>query len=389
MNVINVTGYKIYNSSIVKGDGCYLYDNNGDRYIDFESGVWALPLGHNCKRVNDAIIKQLSEISHIGFRFSHKVVEEAAGILLDIMKLNQGKCVFLSSGSEAVEFAVKIIKKVTGRPYLLKLKNHYLSAYGDSGHLISDKWISIDCQGYTDCSDYEDLLKDIPFEKIGAFVFEPGNASGNVRLPDKELVHAIVSKIKEHKGWIVVDEVTTGIGRTGKWFGYQHYDIQPDIIACGKGLGNGYPVSAVGISGEFCDSLEKTDFTYAQSHQNDPLGCAVAKEVLTVIKEEGYIDKAIKKGVYLTNKLSELQMKHSCIKEVRGVGLMCSIEFQNSVDSVLLEKLHRQLFDEGFYTGLKLQTKVLRFYPPLIIEEQMIDELIKVLDNILSNLRAD
>lgn len=386
MNLLNVTGYKIYNSSVVKADGCYLYDEKENRYIDFESGVWALALGHNCKRVNDAIIRQLGEISHMGFRFSHKLVEETAGLLLDIMKLNHGKCVFLSSGSEAVEFAVKIIKKVTGRPYLLSLKNHSMSAYGISGNLNSDNWITVDWQECKDKSEYEELLKSIPFDKIGAFVFEPGNASGNVKLPDKELVQAVVSRVREHKGWVAVDEVTTGIGRTGKWFGFQHYDIQPDIIACGKGLGNGYPISAVGISGEFCDLLEKTDFVYAQSHQNDPLGCAVVKEVLTVIREEDYLDKAVKKGVYLKNKLSELQKKHSCIKEVRGVGLMCSIEFQNFPDSDILEKLHKQLFDEGFYTGLKLQTGVIRFYPPLIIEEQMIDALIESLDNLLNKL---
>jgi len=355
--------------------------------MDFESGVWALPLGHNSIPVNNVIIKQLSEISHTGYRYTHPIVEEAAGMLLEIMNLNQGKCVFLSSGSEAVEFAVKIIKKVAGKKYLLGLDNHYLSAYGISGNLKSDNWITIDWQSYTDKSNYKFLINDIPFDEVGAFVFEAGNASGNVKLPDKELVHSLITKIREHNGWVVVDEVTTGIGRMGKWFGFQHYDILPDIIACGKGLGNGYPVSAVGICKRLCDLLENTDFVYAQSHQNDPLGCAVAKEVLTVISEEKLLDKAAEKGLYLRDKLSELQRKHSCIKEVRGVGLMCAIELHDVIDPEMMEEIHRQLFDAGFLVGLKLKTRVIRFYPPLIIENHMIDALTDALGNILSNLK--
>lgn len=123
---------------------------------------------------------------------------------------------FLSSGSEAVEFAAKLVRKVTDKQYLLSLDKHYLSAYGITGDMKSDYWISIDWQAHTEKSNDDILIKDIPFEKIGAFVFEAGNASGNVKLPPKELIHTIVSKIREHKGWVVVDEVTTGIGRTGK-----------------------------------------------------------------------------------------------------------------------------------------------------------------------------
>lgn len=199
MKILNVTGYETYNSSIVKGDGCYVIDSSGKRYIDFEAGVWALPLGHNNLQVNSVIIKQLSEISHTAYRYNHPIVEEAADELLQIMNLNEGKCLFLSSGSEAVEFAVKVIDKVSDKPYLLKLDKYYLSAYGISGNTNSGPWISIDLESYIDkhASSYDDLLKDIPFEQIGAFVFEAGNASGTVGLPPQELIQTIVSKVKE------------------------------------------------------------------------------------------------------------------------------------------------------------------------------------------------
>jgi acetylornithine aminotransferase len=388
MNLLNTSGYEIYNKSITKGDGCYVFDSNNTRYIDFEAGVWALPLGHNNIEVNNALIKQLSEISHIGYRFSHAVVEEAAASLLRIMNLDQGKCLFLSSGSEAVEFAVKVIKAVTDKPYLLNLDKYYLSAYGATGNTSSDPWISLDWRACLQKgqSNYDEILKDIPFEQIGAFVFEAGNGSGNVWLPPKDLIQVITSRVKEYGGWIVVDEVTVGMGRTGKWFGFEHYGIHPDIIACGKGLGNGYPVSAVGVSRKICDLLEKSSFAYAQSHQNDPLGCAVAKEVIRVINEKGLLEQATRRGKYLLEKLSNLKNIHSCIKEVRGIGLLCAIEFKDSIDEETVSIIHRRLFDAGFVVGLKLATNVMRFYPPLIIEEDMIDAMIKALNDILEQL---
>ena len=389
MKVLNVTGCELYQSSIIKGEGCYVIDSSGNKYLDFEAGVWALPLGHNNLRVNDAIIRQLGEISHTAYRYTHPIVEEAAADLLHIMKLDTGKCVFLSSGSEAVEFGIKIANKISGRPKLLNLDKHYLSAYGVAGSIKSSPWVSIDWQSFEkeQRNDYDFLLKDIPFEEISAFVFEAGNSSGNVMLPPKELIHAIVSKVKKHGGWIVVDEVTTGIGRTGAWFGYQNYDIQPDIIACGKGLGNGYPVSAVGISNEVCELLEKTDFAYGQSHQNDPLGAAVAKEVLAVINEEDVLRQSIETGKYLIDQLSELKAKYNCIKEVRGIGLMCALEFESSLDADTLNTIHKKLFEAGFIVGLRVAAKLLRFYPPLIIEKDMIKAMVEAMDSILVTVK--
>ena len=388
MKILNVTGCEIYNPSIVTSNGCYVVDSIGKNYIDFESGVWALPLGHNNLKVNHAMINQMSGISHTAYRYNHPIVEETADALLEIMNMKDGKCLFLSSGSEAVEFAVKVINKISERPYLLNLEHHYLSAYGTCGNTHTSSWISIDWKQYVNdnLSNYDEILRDIPFHQVAAFVFEAGNASGCVELPPKELIHAIVSKVKENNGWIVVDEVTVGMGRTGKWFGFEHYNIQPDIIACGKGLGNGYPISAVGVCKEICELLEKMDFIYGQSHQNDPLGCSVAKEVITIIKEMDLLRKTTRSGEYLINKLSELKSKHSCIKEVRGIGLLCAIEFTDLVDQRMLSSIHRKLFDAGFIVGLKLAKNVLRFYPPLIIENHMSDEMIESLDSILQNI---
>ena len=136
-----------------------------------------------------------------------------------------------------------------------------------------------------------DVLEDIP-DDIADFVFEPGSSSGFVRFPPEALIKNIVQIIRGNGGLIIANEVTTGIGRTGKWFGYQHYDITPDLIAVGKGLGNGYPVSAALISPAIVNDPKLKTFHYSQSHQNDPLGASVAHGVIQHIKKNDLIVKA-------------------------------------------------------------------------------------------------
>ena len=375
--------YEIFNPNIVSADGCYVVDDTGKRYVDFESGVWCTSIGHNNKRVNDAIIKQLNTVSHAGYRYTSKVVNEAAEKVLDITKFDDGKCVFLSSGSEAVEFGVRVAKEVMDKQYLIRLDNYYLAAYGMSASKDSEQWISLDLSKY--CGSPDAFLKDVEFDKIGAFVFEPGNASGTVKLPSVDLIKKIEARIKASGALIVVDEVTTGIGRTGKYCGFEHYDMRPDIVSFGKGIGSGYPVSVICMTKQVADKIEASGFRYAQSHQDDPLACAVVKEVLSVIRDNDYIQRAAHMGIVLEEELKTLMKKHACIKEVRGVGLMYALEFSDEA-SIGLEKVHRELFDSGYIVGLHKVANALRFYPPLIIEEAHIKNMAKTLDIILTKV---
>ena len=375
--------YEIFNPNIVSADGCYVTDDTGMRYIDFESGVWCTSIGHNNKRVSNAIIGQLSTISHTGYRYTTKVVNEAAEKVLGIVGFDDGKCVFLSSGSEAVEFGVRVAREVVDKPYLLRLDNYYLSAYGISASKSSEQWISLDLSTY--CGDVDAFLSGMDFAKIGAFVFEPGNASGTAKLPPIELIKSIEARIKANGALIVVDEVTTGIGRTGRWCGFEHYDMRPDIVSFGKGIGNGYPVSVVCLARHVVDKVDALGFRYAQSHQDDPLACAVAKEVLTVIEENNYIQRAAHMGTILEGELQTLKEKHKCIKEVRGTGLMYAMEFFADANTDL-EKIHRELFDSGYIVGLHKLANLLRFYPPLTIENAHIKNMANTLDIILTKV---
>lgn len=386
-NILKSTGYTEQDVNIIRGEGEFLYDDRGKRYIDFEAGVWSTSLGHSHPRVNSVIKEQVERIMHLNYQYRNPIVEGAAARVLETVGLTEGKCIFLGSGSEAVEFGVQSIRRLSGKPMLLSLAGAYLAAYGSAGRRSTEEWHLFDWSGCAGCSKGEcgdecGSFMKIPFGEIGGFVFEPGNSSGLVKLPPAKLVKAIAGKLRQQGGTIMANEVTTGFGRTGRWFGYEHYGLLPDIVAMGKSIGNGYPVSAVAMSRDIAARLEESGLRYAQSHQNDALGCAVAAEIIKVIREEGLIMKAAATGERFKKGLDQLAGLHDCIGEIRGRGLMLVVEFRRDC-SLSLEAVHDRLFEGGFLTGYNIAGNLIRFYPALIINDGSIDEMIEKLDFLL------
>ncbi len=374
--------HEIFKTDFVRGENCHLYDRQGRRYIDLESGIWSTALGHSHPRINQAMKDQIEKVIHLGTRYPNFLAEEAAIEVLKIVGIDEGKCVFLSSGSEAVEFAVQTVRRITGKSLLLTFTNSYLAAYGSAGRKSNDEWHLLDWNLYanTDPSEY---LKKIPFDKIGGFIFEPG-ASGMsfVKFPPKELVQNIVQRIKQENGFLVANEVTAGMGRTGKWFGFQHYDVQPDIVASGKGIGNGYPVSVVAMKQEIAEKLENSGFHYAQSHQNDPLGCAVVKEVIAVFRTENMVERGKAVGEHFLKSLKLLREKYSIVKEARGRGMLLALEFQPH-QSFSATSAYHALLEKGFLVGYYPAGNILRLSPALTIEEDDITQFLASMDSIL------
>lgn len=167
-----------------------------------------------------------------------------------------------------------------------------------------------------------------------------------MKFPPKQLVHAIAERVKQAGGLLMANEITTGMGRTGRWFGFQHYDIQPDIVALGKGLGNGYPVSAVAMRQDIAEKLEAGGFHYAQSHQNDPLGCAVAQEVIAVLREGNWVERGNNVGGEFLERLKQSAEKHGMVKEARGRGMLLGLElYPREIFSATTA--YRALLDKG------------------------------------------
>jgi len=391
-HALRCSGYDVARTDIVRAHGYTLVDAAGKRYTDFEAGVWCTALGHNHPRINQTIATQLEQISHVGYRTTNDLVEEAATAVLDTLSLSDGKCVFLSSGSEAVEFGVQLTRRITGQPLLLTLSDSYLAAYGSAGRKRAEELVCFDwgdcraCPHEGECDPQCAHLREIPFEHIGGLVFEPGSSGGTVRIPLKGLVQTLATVVRQHGGLVVVDEVTTGLGRTGAWYGFQHYDLGPDIVALGKGLGNGYPVSAVAMTAAVFDRLVDAGFRYAQSHQNDPLGCAVANKVIEVIREEGLVQRSAEVGILFLDELKRLAGRHDAVKDVRGRGLMIAMEFVADDGRFSLASVFNDLLETGFLVGYKPAARLLRFYPPLTIGEQEITGLVERLDHNLSKL---
>jgi len=371
--------HEIVKTDFVRGENCYLYDAQGKQFIDFESGIWAAVLGHNHPRIKQVMHQQIDRIIHLGTRYPNMLAEEAAQDVLDIVGIENGKCVFLSSGSEAVEFAVQSARRVTGKSLLLTGSTSYLAAYGSAGRKAVNEWHLIDWNAYSPT----DQANKIPFDQIGGFVFEPGGSSpGFVKFPPAPLVQDMAQQVKQAGGLLIANEVTAGMGRTGKWFGFQHYDLQPDIVALGKGLGNGYPVSAVAMRQEIAEQLENDGFHYAQSHQNDPLGCAVVKEVIAIFCEGNWVDRGNTLGTYFLDGLKQLGQRHKIVKEARGRGMLLALEFHPHGDFTAASAYYA-LLEKGILVNYYPEGNILRFDPALTITKEDVGQLLDCLDNIL------
>jgi len=385
--------HDVEKTDMVTGSGCYLFDKSGKRFIDFEAGVWCLALGYNHPAVNQTIYQEGRQLMHIGYRYTPEHIEETAQALAEVAGIPDAKSTFLNSGSEAVEFAATIIRKINPHKKLLTLKGSYLSAYGTTGCQPSEDVFQFDWQTCLNCNKNEQcnqncrIVQDIPFQDIGGFIFEPGNAHGLIRIPPVGLIKVLSDRIKDIGGLIAVNEVTTGFGRTAKWCGHHHYQLNPDVISFGKCLGNGYPVSAVVIRREFAEAIEKTGFRYAQSHQNDPLGCAVALTVIRTIQAENLMEKARESGRYLLDRLKNLASDFSVIKEARGRGLMTGLEFNPLPDRITMTNIYHQLLDAGVLVGVSPGPRFMRFYPSMMISGDDIDALMEALYQVIGAIR--
>jgi len=385
-HVYNCIGHTLKIPDIVQSDGVYVIDSSGNRYMDLESGVWCVSVGHRNPRINKRISEQIDAIIQSGFSYSSPIVNLAAKRILDITGLDKGKCVFLCSGSEAIEIGRQISKHLNGFKLSMTLHDSYLGAYSS----VSDRtrgWYLFDwtkctvCERNTNCSRDCTLLKRIP-EEVSEFVFEPGSSSGYVRFPPLSMIRNLVEIVREQGGKILVNEVTTGMGRTGLWFGYQHYDISPDLIAIGKGVGNGYPVSIAVLSEKTIRELEEKPFKYSQSHQNDPLGASVVKELIDYMEEAGLINDVQRKGKRFLGQLEKL-VDGQILTEVRGRGLMMAMDV---CDPKMTERLCSELLKQSFIVGNR--GSHIRIDPPLTIKAEEFDHFLEVFEGILRGIQA-
>jgi acetylornithine aminotransferase len=371
-----------------RGRNCELWDSSGKRYLDLESGSWAAILGHCNPGVDGILRRQAGELVHLNVRFPNHSAVEAARSLRSVAGLEDGAVVFLSSGSEAVEFGAEALRKILGRPYLLCLSRSYLSACGSTGRKSPSEWLKFDWEGALEGEGLEAAMDSLPWESIGGVVFETGGGSPDfLRFPPREVVAGLATRARACGGRVMFNEVTTGMGRTGSWFSYEAYGIRPDLVAVGKGLGNGYPVSAAVLSRDLASLWSLRGLHHAQSHQGNPLACAVAAAVIAELADGGWVEKGAGLGARFLERMRLLPDPHGRVADVRGRGMLMAIEFRK--DSGLTGEFARSflwkrgIIASAYPSAFPLGTG-LRFDPALTLPGIMADEALACLEELLA-----
>jgi acetylornithine aminotransferase len=371
---------------IEKAKGSWFWDINGKKYLDLASGTWCVNLGHNHPTVIQALKNQIDKIVHRGMKFLTPVTLEAANKVLNFLSNEYDKITFLNSGSEAMEFAITFAQKATGQIKILSLKDSYLGAYGQAkaSSYTSSKGSKLkipypecnepDCNCLEEYTSLIDYIIDNYSSELACFALEPVLVSGGIHKPCTKFIEELCKRLQKAGVLLVVNEITTGMGRTGYRFGYEHYNIKPDIIALGKAIGNGYPVSVIVTKSEVEAKISTDEMYYAQSHQLDPVGAIAAKTVIGIFEDEKIIEKSHQR-IKLLNEFFE-NFTHPCIEEIRSIGMLFAIQikkYKNYSIHELIVKIKDDLLHEGIMIGYSLGKDLVRLLPPLTITNDEIE----------------
>jgi len=423
---------------ITHGQGIYLYDEKGKRYIDGSGGALVVNIGHGRKEILQRMADQMGKVGYVhGTQFTTQSIEEYAEALGRILPAGLEKIYFLSGGSEAVEAAIKLTRQYyleSGQSSRWRVIARWHSYHGNTLGALSLTGrvgarrpylpLLIDfphfpppycyrCPyglGYPQCElecakALEHVIQMEGSETISAVILEPiiGATIGAVVPPEGYL--SSIKKTCERYGILFIDdEVMTGMGRTGKWFAVQHWNVWPDIMVLGKGMSGGYfPLSAVIAKTEVVDLLkERTGgFVHGHTFSHHPVACAVGLAVLQLIKEEKLIEQCVGSGEYLLKRLEELKSL-PFVGDVRGRGLMTAIEFvrdqRTKEPFPRSAKFTERIIDLAFENGLVLYPgtgfvdgvngDMVMVGPPLTIKESQIDEIIDILKKTFSKMEA-
>ena len=382
--------YNRYPIVATKGEGCWIWDLDGRRYLDFLAGIAVCNLGHVRKEVLDGLVAQAQKLFHISNLFYMEPQVKAAEILVD--NSFGDKVFFCNSGAEANEAAIKLARRYSWKKYgkerfeIIVMDNSFhgrtlctLSATGQKKF-----WEGFDplMEGFTylPFNDIGALQKTIS-KKTCAVMLELIQAEGGIYVADKEYIRALRALTKEKDILLILDEVQTGIGRTGKLFAYEHFEIEPDLMTLAKALGNGFPVGALVGTDAAMEAFEPG--THASTFGGNPLAAASVYATLNTVLGEGILKNSTEMGKYLHKHLVSLKKKYSFVTDVRGMGLIWGIELSIDGDAV-----QREFLKEGVILNCTKGT-ILRLVPPLIIGTDEIDIFHEIADRIFERFAKD
>ena len=377
--------YNRYPVVLDHGDGAYLYDPEGKKYLDFSAGYAVSSLGYNNKEFNDALKAQIDKMIHTSNLYYNTTCGKAGEDLKKITGMY--KVFFTNSGGEAIEGAIKTARKYaytkkTGRYEFIAMENSFhgrsMGAVALTGHKEYREPFEPVMPGvhfaiYNDLDSVKALVND----KTCAIILETIQGEGGINAATKEFMQGIRKICDENGILMICDEVQCGMGRTGSMFAWQGFGVKPDILTMAKAIGNGIPVGAFAMTEEVAKySLQPGD--HGATYGGNPLACTAVKTVIKIFERDHIVDHVNAVAPYLTKRLDELVEELDCVTERKGKGLM-----QGIVVTKPLAEVNKRAIEEGILI-IQAQGNVIRFVPPLIVEEKHIDEMIEKLKRALA-----
>lgn len=373
-----------------RGDGMYMYDIEGKKYLDFVAGIAVFALGYNNKAYNDALKAQIDKVIHTSNYYYNIPAIEAAKKLKKISGMD--RIFFTNSGAEAVEGALKAARKYAflrdgHTDHEIIAMNHSfhgrtfgaLSVTGNP-HYREAFEPMIGNVKFADFNDFESVRAQVT-DKTCAIIFETVQGEGGIYPATEDFIRQVRALCDERDILLILDEIQCGMGRTGTMYAWQRYGVRPDIMTSAKAIGCGVPVGAFMMT-EHVAQHSLTSGDHGTTYGGNPLACAAVSKVIDLFEEQDILNNVNETGAYLYEKLDALAAKYDCIKAHRGVGLMQGLECGEAVSGVINRAVEKRLL------LINAGTNIIRFIPPLIVSREDVDNMIAIVDSCFAELQA-
>lgn len=371
--------FPLFDINIVKGEGCHVWDSEGQEYLDLYGGHAVISIGHCHPHYVEKLTQQLNTLGFYSNSVINRLQEQLAERLGKACGYDNYQLFLVNSGAEANENALKLASFHTGRKRILAASKAFHGRTSLAVEATDNPKIvaPVNANGHVQflpLNDLEAFQSELAKGDVAAVIVECIQGVGGIRLATSEFMQGLRKACSENGTVLICDEIQCGYGRSGKFFAHQYTGVRPDIITCAKGIGNGFPMGAVLISPQFKAVFGQLGTTFGGNH----LACTAALAVLDVIEEEHLVENAASVGSYLLAQLKTLVAETPSIVDVRGEGLMIGIEFSDSIKTLRT----RLVKEQHVFTGAA-STNILRLLPPLSLTKAEADDFLSRLKQVL------